>query len=57
MSCKSLESDPIAYDEEFRKLIESRWHEAGESRYQVHLRLANADDLPSQLDWLEEIVE
>ena len=50
-------SPSAADDEEFRKLIESRWHEAGESRYQVHLRLANADNLPSQLDWLEEIGE
>ena len=52
------ESSPsAANDEEFRKLIELRWREAGESRYQVHLRLANADDLPSDLRWLEEAAQ
>ena len=48
-------SSSAADDDEFRKLIESRWREAGESRYQVHLRLANPDDLPSDLAWLTEI--
>jgi hypothetical protein len=34
-------------DDEWRKFVEARWLEAEESRYQVHLRLAKPDDLPS----------
>ena len=55
---KSGDSSTSVEDaEKFRKLIESRWREAGESRYQVHLRLANADDLPSDLGWLKETAQ
>ena len=51
-----LEDSPpsAAEEEEFRNLIESRWREAGDSRYQVHLYLTNPDDLPSDLAWLVE---
>ena len=47
----------IMSDDEWQKLVETRWREAEESRYQVHLRLANPDDLPSQLIWLTEKAE
>ena len=47
----------IMDDDEWRKLLETRWRDAEESRYQVHLRLANPDDLPSHLAWLTENAE
>ena len=48
------ESTTSMDDDEWRKFVEARWLEAEESRYQVHLRLANPDDMPSQLIRLTE---
>jgi len=48
---------PILDDDAFRRLVEAQWLAAAESRYQVHVRLANPDDLPSELTWLTESSE